>query len=82
MKKKTKILSSPNQAVPIKDGVAIDKDAFYLFRIGENYTYQQMADFKKGLKESGLKGVIIQANDLDVIKINKETYKLIKEETK
>ena len=65
----------------IKKIIGLDKDKFYLFRIGINeWQRPEMAKFREICKDKGIQGILIVANDFEVVEIDKDTYKLVKEE--
>ena len=67
----------------IKKIEALDKDKFYFFRIGNGeWTIGHMRRFQNMCKDKGIKGVLVEANDFEIIEIDKETYKLVKEKAK
>jgi len=65
----------------IKKINALDKDKFYLFRIGMGEWLPGVhRRFREMCRDKGIKGVLIEANDFEVIEIDNDTYKLVKEE--
>ena len=67
----------------IKKIEALDKDKFYFFRIGKNeWTIVHMRRFQDMCKREGIQGVLVEASDFEIIEIDKETYKLVKENEK
>jgi len=63
----------------IKQISPLDKSKFYLFRVGsKDFSIVQCKRLQEALKREGISAVIIQADDFEVIEIDKETYKLVK----
>ena len=63
----------------IKKIEALDKDKFYFFRIGKHeWTIAHMRRFHDMCKREGIQGILVEANDFEVIEIDKKTYKLVK----
>lgn len=64
----------------IKKIESLNKDKFYLFRIGKGeWPHAIMKGFRQMCEAKHIKGVLIEANDFEVIEIDNETYKLVKE---
>lgn len=62
----------------IKQISPLDKSKFYLFRIGSNESIVECKRLYEVLKREEINAIIIQADDFEVIEIDKETYKLVK----
>lgn len=56
---------------------ALSKNKFYIFRVKEDITQNDYDTLRRSLAEEGLKGLVIRGNSLDVVKVNKKTYKLV-----
>lgn len=65
----------------IKKISPLDKNKFYLFRLGiGQYQLAEIKNMRKELEKCGIKALIIIADDLDVIELDEGTYKLVKNE--
>lgn len=63
----------------IKQISPLNKNKFYLFRLGKKeFSIYDLKKLHDVLKREGIHAIIIPADDLEVIEINKETYKLVK----
>lgn len=65
----------------IKKVLPLDKEKFYLFRIGKKeWTPNDMIRFQNLCKREGIQGIVIEADNFEVVEIDSETYKLVKKE--